>query len=172
MKMSWLKTPGRRRRDSVVGVKSESLLVPVSGAKSDEEVVFLACELLEPGRSRIHIIYTVEVARDLPIDAAVVEESRRGEDILARMESVAKGYGCNPEAQIVQARSVAAALVREAADKSVDAIVMGTSQTRLYGEFSLDDTVLYVLRHAHCRVILFRDSISPMGSYRGYGTLP
>ncbi len=149
-------------------MRASSVLVPVTGADCDEDVVRLGCELLESRRSLLHILYVIEVGRHSPIDADVAEDYQEGERVLRKMEQVANSYNCSSEAHLVQARKAGAVVVREAVDKNVDAVVMGTTEAESYGSFSLGDYIPYVLRHAPCRVIVSRDPKPAMGSLDGY----
>ena len=157
--MNLFKGPGRQGDHSRNVVRASSVLVPVTGGDCDESVVRLGCELLESSRSRLHILYVIEVPRDAPVDAEIAAASERGEHVLGQMEVVAGNYNCSLKAQLVQARKAGAAVVREAVDKNVDAIVMGTSHTEEFGSFSLGEYIPYVLRHAPCRVIVSHDPV-------------
>ena len=149
-------------------IRPSSALVQVTGAPSDSLVVRLACELLESRRSTLHILYVIEVARDTPLDAVVADGSMAGEQVLEDMERVAGRYNCIIEAHLVQAREAGTAVVREAVDKNVEAIVIGASVTEVYGRYSLEQHVPYILRHAPCRVILSREPAQAASGSPGY----
>ena len=138
-------------------MRLSSVLVPVSGDSCDEEMVRLACDLLESSRSMIHILYVIEVERGFPVDAEVTPAAAEGEQVLKDMESVARNYKCQMEARLVQARKTGTAVVQEAVDKGVDAIVVGTSYKRPFGSYSLGESIPYILKNAPCRVIVSRD---------------
>ncbi len=138
-------------------MKVSSVLVSVSGDSCDEEMVRLACDLLESSRSMIHILYVIEVERGFPVDAEVTPAAAKGEQVLKDMESVARNYKCHMEAKLVQARKAGTAVVQEAVDKGVDAIVVGTSYKRPFGSYSLGESIPYILKNAPCRVIVSRD---------------
>ena len=90
-------------------------------------MVRLACELLESSRSKVHILYVIEVERGLPVDAEVTPAVAKGEQVLKDMEAVARNYKCQMDAELLQARKAGPAVVQEAVDKGVDAIVVGTT---------------------------------------------
>ena len=138
-------------------MRVSSVLVPVSGDSCDEEMVRLACDLLESSRSMIHILYVIEVERGFPVDAEVTPAAAEGEQVLKDMESVARNYKCQMEAGLVQARKTGTAVVQEAVDKGVDAIVVGTSYKRPFGSYSQGESIPYILKNAPCRVIVSRD---------------
>ncbi len=161
-----IRSATHRGESRQTGVRMPSALVPVTGAKYDEEVVRLGCELLESAQSRLHILYVIEVSREYPLDAAMNTVYMLGERALSKMEEIASDYKCILNAEIVQVRKAGAAIVREAVFKEVDTIVMGTSYKETYGAYSLDEHIPYVLRHAPCRVIVSREPIVSAPSSR------
>ena len=137
-----------------------SALVAVTGEASDDDAVRLACELLDSQKGDLFIVYVIEVERGLPVDAEISPATARAEQVLKHVEGVAKAFKGNAEAELLQSRRAGAALVHEAVDKNVDAIVMGIPYREQYGTFSLGDAVPYVLRNAPCKVILWRESMT------------
>jgi len=136
-----------------------SVLVAVEGRKSDEEAVKLACDLLVPQKGDLFIVYIIEVERGMPLDAEIVPATAKGEEVLKEMEEVAKPYRCAIKAELLQSRKAGLAVVQEAVDKGVDAVVLGTTYRHEFGSFSLGDTVPYVLENAPCKVLLWRDAV-------------
>ena len=135
-----------------------SVLVAVKGEQSDDEVVRLGCELLNSSKGKLHILYVIEVERALPDDAVIPPASAKGEAVLQHAEGVAKAYKRKAEAELVQTRQAGYAVVQEAVEKGVDAIVLGIPYRQRYGSFVLGETIPYVLKHAPCRVLIWRDS--------------
>ena len=134
-----------------------SVLAAVSGESYDTEVVRLACNLMRPNRGTLHILYVIEVDRRMPVDAEIVSATARAETVLRSMEKVAKAEKFKTEGELVQARDAGSAIVNEAFDRSVDAIVLGVPYQRRYGVFTLGNSVPYVLKNAPCQVVLWRD---------------
>ena len=144
-----------------------SVLVVTSGDGSDDEAVKLACELLDPQRGRLYVAYIIEVERALPVDAEVAPATAKGEEVLKHMEEVAEDLKFEAEAELLQARSTGPAIVGEAFDKQVDAIVLTIPHRKRYGSFHVGDTAPYVLEHAPCKVILWRNAIAGTPSSNG-----
>jgi nucleotide-binding universal stress UspA family protein len=134
-----------------------SALVSVRGDANDDEAVELAGELLNSARNTMYILYVIEMERSLPLDAEVGASTAKGEQVLKHMENVAKRYKCKTEAHLLQARQAGGAVIQEAVDRNVDAIVISMPYSGRYDAFSLGDSVPYVLKNAPCRVILCRD---------------
>ena len=157
--LNWLRRSNHSGDGDQGNIRLSSVLVQVTGAPSDSLVVRLACELLESRRSTLHLLYVIEVPRDTPLDAVVAGDSLVAEQVLEDMERAADRYNCIVEAHLVQARESGIAVVQEAVEKNVEAVVIGASVAESYGRFSLEQHVPYILRHAPCRVILSRDPI-------------
>ena len=147
--------PGRTNNS-----RMSSVLVPVGLGGSDADAVGLACELLGNKKGQLFIVYTIEVERAMPVDAEMPDDFARGEDLLRRMEQVARPFGCQTQAEILQSRRAGLAAVQEAYDKQVDAIVLGMACQEPYGDYTLDDAAKYILRNAPCSVILWREAAS------------
>ena len=134
-------------------------LVPVSGGKVDDETVRLACTIAEATKGKVFVIYVIEVARTLPLDAELDAENNKAEELLARAEKTAETIGCQVETEILQARETGPAVVDEAIERGVDIIVMGLKYEKRFGDFDMGPVVPYILRNAPCRVLVWREQI-------------
>ncbi len=130
------------------------ILVPATGTEADEEAIKLACRLVKKNKGEIRVIYVITVKRNLPLDAEIESEMRKAEGILDHMERVAEEENYEVETDLLQAREAGLTIVEEAAERKIDLILMGVKYKKRFGQFSLGDTVLYVLKNAPCRVIL------------------
>ncbi|MDA0770861.1 MAG: hypothetical protein BZY79_03605 [SAR202 cluster bacterium Casp-Chloro-G4] len=131
-------------------------LVAVRGDANDDEAVRLAGELLNSSKSTLYILYVIEMERGLPLDAEVGASTAKGEQVLKHMEDVAKRFKCKTEAHLLQARQAGGAVIQEAVEKKVEAIVISMPYIGQYAAYSIGETVPYVLKNAPCRVILCR----------------
>jgi len=130
------------------------ILVPVTGSEADEEAIKVACRLVKKNKAKIRVIYVITIKRTLPLDAEIESEIRKAEDILDQMERVAEEENYVVETDLLQARAAGLTIVEEAVEQKVDLILMGVKYKKRFGQFSLGDTVPYVLKNAPCRVIL------------------
>ena len=138
-------------------MKFSRILVPVTGTQADEEATRLACRLARRDRSEVYVIHIITMKRDLPLDAEIEPEIQKAEDILARIENVAKEEDYGVDTELLQARDAGTAIVNEAVEREVDLILMGVAYKMRFGEFSLGEVVPYVLKNAPCRVILYHE---------------
>ena len=136
-----------------------NILLAVSGAPTDPELVQIACNLSRHVKSKLYVVHVLEVPRTLALDANMAEESRRADAILTKVEDIAAKVKCTLESEIIQARDVAQTLVDEAEDRGVGLIMLGMQRREKYGKFYLGSTIPAVLASARCRVWVVRDAL-------------
>ena len=137
-----------------------SFLVPVTSLPASLEAVGVACRLARHNKGRVFAIHVIEVLRSLPLNVEMEIEARRGEQVLRRAEEVAAQWDHKISAELLQAREAGPAIVDEARDRAVDAIVMGIGYKRIMGNFQVGRTADYVLKHADCQVWVVRQAVS------------
>jgi len=136
--------------------KFTHILVPVSGQDVDKEALQLACGIAKDNKSKIYVVYVIEVKRSLPLDAELEPEIHRAEEALRRAEDIADMAEWEVKTDLLQAREAGPAIVDEAQEHNSDLIVMGVNYKRRFGEFHLGSNVPYVLKNAPCHVLLLR----------------
>ena len=139
------------------------VLVVVSGDESDAGAVGHAADLVRNNRGAIIILYVILVDRSLPVDAEVADEVSRGERVLTEAEGITRMPRSDVEAELLQAREVGPAVVHEAVVREMDAVIVGTPYPMRYGAFSLGEDIPYILEHAPCHVILWREPMEGFG---------
>lgn len=140
-------------------LRAKDVLVPVDGSAASLDALALACTLSKRNKGTVYAVFVIEVARNLPLDAEMPSEADRGEEILMRAEDVAEELDYKVEGEILQARDAGHAIVDEAIERRVSAIMMGVGYMRPLGEFMLDETAQYVVKNAPCQVILVRSAV-------------
>ena len=141
-------------------LRAKDVLVPVDGSAASLDALALACTLSKRNKGTVYAVFVIEVARNLPLDAEMPSEADRGEEILMRAEDVADELDYKVEGEILQARDAGHAIVDEAIERRVSAIMMGVGYMRPLGEFMLDETAQYVVKYAPCQVILVRSAVT------------
>lgn len=136
-----------------------TVLVPIKGRPADDEVVRQAALLAKRNKATLAVIYVIVVKQELALDAALPEEMDKGEAVLSRAIQVANEYGVAADSSILQARFAGVAIVEEAIERNADLIMMTVSYRDRFGEFNMGRTIPYVLKHAPCRVWMFREEL-------------
>jgi nucleotide-binding universal stress UspA family protein len=137
----------------------KDILVPVNGTSVADEALTLACNLLRKSKSKVYAVYVIEVKRNLALDAEMIPEAQQAEGVLVRAEEIGEELDCKVEGEILQARDAGHAIVDEAIEREVGAIVLGVSIDLTLGELDLGQTARYVVEHAPCQVIVLRSAL-------------
>jgi nucleotide-binding universal stress UspA family protein len=143
------------------GFVAKRILVPVNASPTDEEAVRLACRLAIRNRAKVYAVSILEVKRSLPLDAVPEAGMERVERLLDAAERVGKELDVKVDTELLQAREAGPAIVDETRTWHADLIVLGMPYRERFGEFYIGRTVPYVVRHAPCRVLAFREPLEP-----------
>jgi APA family basic amino acid/polyamine antiporter len=167
--------PERALRHEALEPDFGSILVPIFGSPLDDDIIQTAGRLAaDPGEgpggggSVIEAVWVVEVPLSLPLEAPLPEaQVQRCRAALARAKAVGEEYGgVTVATTVVRARRVGPAIVSEARERGVEAIVLGAEEpSRIRGgalfggsggplDNYLGEITKYVIRKASCRVIL------------------
>lgn len=138
---------------------ARAFLVPLDGSEAAYGALSAACEIARKTKASVAAVYVIEVPRSLPLDADLVAEGQRGEEILERAESLAAAHDVRLDGDLLQARQAGHVVIDEAAERGADAIVIGLAYHRPYGRFELGSFAEYVLEHAPGFVWLIRSPI-------------
>jgi nucleotide-binding universal stress UspA family protein len=145
----------------MVGFIPQRILVPVSGAPTDVEAVRLGCRLARRGKAKVMVVTVLEIRRSLALGTVQEVEMDRAETLLTQAEKNAKELDQDIETELLQARDAGPAIVEEVTHWKADLVVLGMPFRMRFGEFHMGRTAPYVLRHAACRALLFREPQQP-----------
>ena len=136
------------------------VIAVVTDDPSDINTVSRAADIVRDDRGHLYVIYVIKVQRSLDLDAEIEDQVARGEQVLHRSERLARLARSDIDSQLLPPREIGPAVVHEAVVRDADAIVIGTSYPTEYGSFSLGKDIPYILEHAPCDVILWREHSS------------
>ncbi len=142
----------------------QTILVPVTNSPASLEAVGVACTLAKPRKGKVYVVHVIEVLRSLPLNAEMEAEARRGEQLIRRAEEIADHIGMGIAGQLLQAREAGQAIVDEARDRNVDAIILGIGYKRLMGSFQVGRTADYILKNATSQVWVVRQGVHAHGA--------
>ncbi|MHB8718015.1 MAG: universal stress protein [Candidatus Dormibacteria bacterium] len=140
-----------------IGFTPQRVLVPVSGAETDVEAVRLACRLARRSKAKVMVVTVLEIRRSLALGTVQDNELDRAEGLLQTAETTAADLETEVDTELLQARDAGPAIVEEIAHWKADIVVVGMPFRERFGEFYMGKTAPYILRHAPCRTLLFRE---------------
>ncbi len=136
------------------------IVVPVHGTDADQRAIELATQIGAGKNAEMVLVYVVEVAQSLPLEADMPGEVDAGERVLQGAERVARqaadGRIGRIHPELLQARSAGAAIVDEAIERGADVIVMALCNHMRHGQPTPGETVPYVMANAPCEVVVAR----------------
>ena len=151
-----------------------AILVPVLGSALDDDIVQSAGRLagnrhddIEEEGAAIEALWFHQIPMALPLDAPIPESQvATAKEHLLRAKAVGEEYsGVTVSTAQVRVRKIGEGIVREAKRRGVDVIVLsaeevvrtGSGPVRRSG--TIGEVTRYVLRKAHCRVVLTIPSV-------------
>jgi len=117
----------------------------------------LGCRLARRGKAKVMVVTVLELRRSLALGTVQDVEMDRAEKILDDAEKKARELETEIETELLQARDAGPAIVEEIAHWKADLVVVGMPFRMRFGEFHMGKTAPYLLRHAACRTIIFRE---------------
>ncbi|MBV8301351.1 MAG: universal stress protein [Candidatus Dormibacteraeota bacterium] len=145
------------------GFVPRRIMAPINGSQTDDEVVRLACRLARRARARVNVVTVLEVKRSLALGTVQDADTEKAEALLQRAKNVGDELDTEVETELLQAREAGPAIVDEISEWGADLVVIGLPFRQRFGEFYMGKTAPYVLRHAPCRAMLFREPQEAVG---------
>ena len=135
------------------------LLLPLQGQRVDHDTLRFALSLVRHEHGSICLLYVIEVPREYPVDAEIPAEVSRCEHVLRSAEEYLKSQKVKVEAEMLQARDAGPAVVREAQERHVDAILLGLHYKRRHDSMTLGGVTPYIMEHSPCPVLVYREAM-------------
>jgi nucleotide-binding universal stress UspA family protein len=135
-------------------VDYDQILVPIVGSRISDEMMVLACQLATEKNASVDGLFVIEVPLNLPLDARLVTERQKAEQVLKAAGTIALQFGVEFTPHVVTARSAGRAIVDEAVQRRAEVIILGTQRKRRVGDLVFGRTTDYVIDNAPCEVLL------------------
>ncbi|MBI3521657.1 MAG: universal stress protein [Chloroflexi bacterium] len=132
------------------------ILVALSGASVDPDVIRYAVTLAKPTKAELIGVHVIEVRWNLPLDAVLENELNRGEELLDSAVKIAEQAGGKLETELLQAREASAAILDTARERQVDLVIVGMPYRNRMGKTYVGKTVQDVYVGATCAVLAYR----------------
>jgi nucleotide-binding universal stress UspA family protein len=133
------------------------ILVAARGNGVDQIAVEMACKIGKKNKTKIFIVFVMEMNRALPIDAIIKTDVEKAEQVLMQAEELATANDFEVETEIIQARDVGPAIIETARQHDMDLIIMSMNYKKRFGSFTMGNAVPHVLEEAPCRVLICRE---------------
>ncbi|MDX6573636.1 MAG: basic amino acid/polyamine antiporter, family [Gaiellales bacterium] len=143
-----------------IEVEYRSILLPISSDQVDDMMTATALQLASESGTSLVVLYPIEVPLSESLSAAMEQETEEAERQLREAAALGREYGVNVITRIVRTRNIGQAIVHEAERRRSEIIVLGARDRNRPGERLFGRRVDYVLRHAHCRVMVGAEPVA------------
>ena len=147
------------------------LLVPIKGQRVDQDTLQFASSLVRQEHGSVCLLYVVEVPREYPVDVDLPAEASKCEHVLQSAEEYLKSNKIKVETEILQARDAGPAIVQEAQEREVDAVLLGLTYKRHHDSLSLGGVAPYIIEQSLCPVLVYREA-KPKDTSHGSSEFP
>jgi APA family basic amino acid/polyamine antiporter len=137
-----------------IEVEYRSILLPISSDSVDDMMTATALQLAAESGTSLVVLYPIEVPLSESLSAVMERETEEAERQLREAAALGREYGVNVITRIVRTRNIGQAIVQEAERRRSEIIVLGARDRNKPGERLFGRRIDYVLRNAHCRVMV------------------
>jgi APA family basic amino acid/polyamine antiporter len=135
-------------------VEYRSILMPIGKDRVDDVMTATALRLASESDTTLVLLYPIEVPLHVSMSAPLEQENEEAERQLREAAALAREYGVPVVTRIVRTRNIGQAIVEEAERRRSEIIVIGARDRTKPGQKVFGPRVDYVLRNAHCRVMV------------------
>src|SRR5262249_17636265 len=143
-----------------IEVEYRSILMPISSDRVDDEMTATALRLAAESGTRLVVMFPIEVPLNCPISHPLEAETAAAEKQLREAAALGREFGVDVITGIVRTRNIGQAVVEEAERRGSEIIVIGARDRNRPGQRLFGPRVDYVLRNAHCRVMVGAGPVS------------
>ncbi|HEY4346505.1 MAG TPA: amino acid permease [Gaiellaceae bacterium] len=148
-----------------VALEYRTILVPIVSGPEAHEPIDIAARLAAERGATIVALRVIVVPLDCPLGVPMEAEEALADDLLDDARVAAAAYGVRTIDRVVRARNAGRAIVDEAVRRQAEIIVLGAPRSKhreIFGK-----TVDFVLKNAHCRVMVAAGKMAAAGKTAG-----
>jgi len=141
---------------AALALEYRRIVVPIVPGRPSDDALDVACRLAAERGARVVALTVLEVPLDMPLDTALPDDERIANAELDEAIAIGETYGVRVVGRLVRGRSASIEIVREAARREAEIIVLGSPRKDLVGRRRgvFGSTVDRVMRNAPCRVMV------------------
>ena len=141
---------------AALALEYRRIVVPIVPGRPSDDALDVACRLAAERGARVVALTVLEVPLDMPLDTALPDDEQIANAELDEAIAIGETYGVRVVGRLVRGRSASIEIVREAARREAEIIVLGSPRKDLVGRRRgvFGSTVDRVMRNAPCRVMV------------------
>lgn len=132
----------------------KNILIPTDGTNISENIIEFICSIQNVMHAVIHVVYVVEVPRNLPLSAQIPEKAVQARDAINRVKLLARKYETDINTSIIYARTLDDSIISTAEELKCDVIAIAQDNQKLR---FFSNTASNIYQRAKCSVWLFNN---------------
>ncbi len=134
----------------------KSILIPTDGSSSSERVIELVCSMQQALNASIHVIYVMEIPRNLPLGTIIPEKAEVAKSALQNAQDIAGRYNVNINTSTIYARTSEDTIISTSEELKCDviAIAQDNQRARIFSNMALN-----INQRAKCNVWVFNNKL-------------
>ena len=134
----------------------KSILIPTDGSAASEQVIELVCSMQKALDTSIHVIYIMEIPRNLPLGTILPEKAEAARIALSNAQSIADRYGIQLNTSTIYARTSEDTIISTCEELRCDviAIAQDNQKARIFSNMALN-----INQRAKCNVWIFNNKL-------------
>ncbi|MCX7747032.1 MAG: universal stress protein [Clostridia bacterium] len=135
-------------------MECKNILIPTDGKRSCEDIIDLICSIQRVIGTNIHVIYVIEVPRNLPLNAQMPDKVEYARASIERALKIAEKHEVMIHTSIIYARTVEDSIISTAEDLKCDVIAIAQDNHKLR---IFANSAANIYQKAKCNVWLFNN---------------
>ncbi|NJD03232.1 MAG: universal stress protein [Ruminiclostridium sp.] len=137
-------------------MKYKCILIPTDGSASSEQVIELVCSMKDVLNTTIHVIYIMEIPRNLPLGAIIPEKAGSAKAALQNAQKIADRYDVRINTSTIYARTSEDTIISTSEELKCDviAIAQDNRKLRIFSNMALN-----INQRAKCNVWIFNNKL-------------
>lgn len=137
-------------------MKYKSILIPTDGTGSSQDVIELVCSMQKILNTEIHVIYIIEIPRNLPLGAIIPDKVESAKAALGHAQIIADRLGARITTSTIYARTSEDTIISTSEDLKCDviAIAQDNPKLRIFSNMALN-----INQRAKCNVWIFNNKL-------------
>ena len=132
------------------------ILIPTDGSASSEQVIELVCSMQKLLNASIHVIYIMEIPRNLPLDTIIPEKAESAKAALHNALNIAGRHDVKINTSTIYARTSEDTIISTSEELKCDVIAISQNNQKLR---IFSNMALNINQRAKCNVWIFNNKL-------------
>ncbi|MCX7922411.1 MAG: universal stress protein [Clostridia bacterium] len=134
----------------------KNILIPTDGTRTSEDIIDFICSIQKTIEAEVHVIYVIEVPRNLPLGTIIPEKAEMAKNAINRALEIAERYDVRINTSTIYSRTSEDSIISTAQELKCDVIAIAQDNQKLR---IFSNTASNIYQRAKCNVWLFNNKL-------------